>query len=541
MSAGKITCLFLAVLVAGVFPISCRRDRSGGPFVIALGDNIRTIDPIGSPSVDAASERVRTLMFNSLVRKDANFDYVGELASEVKRSEDNLSFTFILRDGVKFHDGRPFTSADAKYTLDLVFSSTFAKSASFYEGIGADRKSYIKSVEAPDARTLVVTMIKPWTGLLSNLVPVAIIPKDSYEAIKAQPGTVVSDLNRQGIFGTGPFKFVSYDSSQQVVDLQANPDYWEGAPHVPTVRVRVIADTNALQAELQSGRVDIAPLPTSLSPDAIKQLGSHPRLQVLQFTGSNLNLLTFNCSQPPLNDTKVRQAIAHAVDREGMIRDLLLGQGKIAHSILPEESWAYHAGQTYSFDPAAAKKLLDEAGSKDPDGDGPQMRFSKPVVFKVSGSSSAAKNYAGVIQNYLKNVGIPVSIETAELNTLFDELRRGNFQIFYGQWVGGNQDPIFFKDLFATSEIPTETRASRNRSRYSNPELDKLIDEAINTFDREKAKELYVKIQDIVARDAPVLPLWYQANIVIAQKSVGNIKVDASGDWGFMKNVTVAK
>ena len=169
------------------------------------------------------------------------------------------------------------------------------------------------------------------------------------------------------------------------------------------------------------------------------------------------------------------------------------------------------------------------------------MRFEKPVVFKVSGSSVAAKNYAGVIQNYLKNVGVPISIETAELNTLFDELRRGNFQIFYGQWVGGNQDPIFFKDLFATSEIPTETRASRNRSRYSNKELDALIAEGVNEFDREKAKLLYQRIQDIVTRDVPVLPLWYQANIVIAQKNVGNIKVDASGDWGFMKNVTVEK
>jgi len=251
--------------------------------------------------------------------------------------------------------------------------------------------------------------------------------------------------------------------------------------------------------------------------------------------------LTLNCSQPPLNDVRVRQAIAYAVDREGMIRDLLLGQGKIAHSILPEESWAYSAGQKYPFDPAAAKKLLDEAGLKDPDGDGPQMRFAKPIVFKVSGSSVAGKNYAGVIQNYLKNVGVPVQIETAELNTLFDELRRGNFQIFYGQWVGGNQDPIFFKDLFATSEIPTETRASRNRSRYSNRELDDLIDQAINTFDREKGKQLYARIQEIVTRDVPVLPLWYQANIVIAQKSVGNIDVNASGDWGFVRNLTIEK
>ena len=531
MSASKFGSLFLAVLVAvSASCAGCRRNHSGGPFVIALGDNIRTIDPIGSPSVDAASERVRTLMFNSLVKKDEKFDYVGELASEIKRAADNVTYTFVLRAGVKFHDGRPFSSADAKYTLDLVFSSTFAKSASFYEGAGADRKSYIKSVEAPDAHTLVVTTTKPWTGLLPNLVAVAMIPKDGYATQKDHP------------MGTGPFKFVSYDSSQQVVDLAANPDYWDGgAPHIPAVRVRVIADTNALQAELRSGRVDIAPLPTSLLPDAVKLLGQDPKLQVLQFTGSNLNLLTLNCSQPPLNDVRVRQAIAYAVDREGLIRDLLLSQAKIAHSILPEESWAYSSGQRYTFDPAMAKKLLDEAGLKDPDGDGPQMRFAKPVVFKVSGSSVSAKNYAGVIQNYLKNVGIPVTIETAELNSLFDELRRGNFQISYGQWVGGNQDPIFFKDLFATSEIPTETRPSRNRSRYSNKELDALIEEAVNAFDREKAKALYTKINEIVTRDVPVLPLWYQANIVIAQKNVGNIKVNASGDWGFVKDLTVEK
>jgi peptide/nickel transport system substrate-binding protein len=296
-----------------------------------------------------------------------------------------------------------------------------------------------------------------------------------------------------------------------------------------------------LQAELRAGRVDIAPLPTSLSPDAVNLLGKDPSLQVIQFNGSNINLLTFNIAQAPLDNVKVREAIAYAVDRESMIRDLLLGQAKLAHSILPEESWAYTTGQKYSYDPATAKRLLDEAGLRDPDGNGPQPRFTKPVVFKVSGSSVAAKNYAGVIQNYLKEVGIPVSIETAELNTLFDQLKNGQFQIFYGQWVGGNQDPIFYKDLFATSEIPTQDRASRNRSRYSNKELDALLDEALNTFDREKAVGLYHQVQEIVSRDVPVFPLWYQANIVIARKNVSNIQVNASGDWGFVRNVTVSK
>jgi peptide/nickel transport system substrate-binding protein len=524
VSYGKLIKLILPISLAALLtiPPGCRPQRVNS-FIIALGDNVRTIDPIGSPSVDAASERVRTLIFNSLVKKNEKFDYVGELASDIKRSDDGLTYTFTLRDGVTFHNGRAMSSADVKYTLDLVFSSNFAKSASFYD---ADKLSYIKSVDAPDARTVVVTLTKPWIGLLSNLVPVAIIPKDSYESQKTHP------------LGTGPFKFVSYDNAQQVVDVNRFPQYWEGAPKLETVRVRVISDMNALQAELQSGRVDIAPMPTSLSPDAVKRLEQDPNLQVKTFTGSNVALLTINTSAPPLDNVKVRQAIAYAIDRDAMIKSLLQGLAKIAHSIIPEESWAYSPGQTYSYDPAHAKKLLDEAGFPDPDGAGPRMRFDKPLIFKLSGTSISGRQYAGVIQNYLKEVGIPVEIQTPEQNTFFDELKRGSFQIAYSQWVGGNQDPIFYKDLFATSEIPTETRPSRNRSRYSNKELDALLDEAVNTFDRQKGVELYRKVQDIVSRDVPVYPLWYQSNVVIAKKNVQNIQVNASGDWGFVRNLS---
>ena len=270
--------LGVLVLTATFLPSACRRSQSS-VFVIALSDNIKTIDPIGSPSVDAASERVRTLMFNSLVKKDEKFDYVPELASKIERSEDGLSFTFTLRDGVTFHDGRAFSSADAKYTMDTVLASAFAKAGSFFEGSGANKTSYIKSVEAPDAHTLVIRLNKQWTGLLPNLVAIAVIPKDSYESQKTHP------------LGTGPFKFKSYDQVQQVVDLEANQNYWDTAPKIPLIRVRAISESNTMQAELQSGRVDIAPLATSLSPDAIKGLGQNPNLSVHQFVGSNLNLL----------------------------------------------------------------------------------------------------------------------------------------------------------------------------------------------------------------------------------------------------------
>src|ERR1051325_4211875 len=109
-----------------------------------------------------------------------------------------------------------------------------------------------------------------------------------------------------------------------------------------------------------------------------------------------------------------------------------------------------------------------------------QMRFAKPLVFRISGSSSSARQYAGVIQNYLQAVGIPVDIQPSELTTMLDQLRYGQFQMAYGQWVGGNQDPIFYRDLFASSEIPTQIRAARNRSRYSNPELDGILEQAVN-------------------------------------------------------------
>ena len=144
-SARMLTALIITLLIALLFTTGCRRKSDA--FVIVLSDNIRTIDPIGAPSVEAASERVRSLMFNSLVKKDEKFDYVGELASNIQRSDDGLAFTFTLHDGVKFHDGKPLTSADAKYTLDLLLEREFAKAASFFEGSGANKKRYIRSEE----------------------------------------------------------------------------------------------------------------------------------------------------------------------------------------------------------------------------------------------------------------------------------------------------------------------------------------------------------------------------------------------------------
>ncbi|HZB45952.1 MAG TPA: ABC transporter substrate-binding protein [Pyrinomonadaceae bacterium] len=321
-----------------------------GPFVVVLESNPETLDQLRG--TDASSERFRQLMFNSLVRKNESFDYVGDLASEIQSSPDGLVHTFRLRDGVKFHNGKAFTAADAKYTLDTLLASDSRKANDFFDGSGAARKPLVKSITTPDPRTLVVTLAKPSNKFLSSLVPVGMMPQG-----------YTTDQQKQTPVGTGAFKFARYDESQQVVDLTANEDYWGGAPAVKQLRVRTILDANTLQAELKSGGVDIAQV-ANLQPDAYQALGQDANLKVAQFPGVNVVYLNFNAQDEALKDPRVRQAIAYAIDRPAIVKELLLDQARVAHSILPEQSWAYSPGQVYNFDPGRAKQILDEAGYK---------------------------------------------------------------------------------------------------------------------------------------------------------------------------------
>ncbi|MBA2736816.1 MAG: ABC transporter substrate-binding protein [Pyrinomonadaceae bacterium] len=487
---------------------------------VALSEKFSTLDTLTSTASDAAADRVRTLIFNSLVRKDENFDYVGELAEKIETLNDGKTINFTLRENVKFHNGKILTSADVKYTFDELFKSGGFKSGAFFDTVEGNRVPHITAIETPDAKTVVFNISRPAlkNQLLSNLVAIPIIPESTVAQQKTSP------------IGSGAFKFVNFDQSQNIVELAANADFWEGAPKIQKLRVKTVADANSLQAELQSGNVDIAPLPTNLSPDTLKSLEQNPNLKVEQFKGSNIQYLGFNTQQQPLDNVKVRQAIAYSIDREKIINDLLFGQAAIAYSILPAESWAYTSGTQYNYDPAKARQLLQEAGYK-----------KEPIKFKFSAGQSAVSQYAQVIQNALNEVGLNVQIEPLESNVLRQQLSQGQFQMNTGIWVGGNQDPIFFRDLFSTAKIPNEkTKVSCcNRSRYSNPEFDALIEQAFNETDRAKAKELYLRSQEIISRDLPLFPLWYPANMVVANKRVNNIKISPSGDWSFLKDVTV--
>ncbi len=509
---------------------------------VALSEKFSAFDTLTSTSSDVAAERVRNLMFNTLVKKDENFDYVGELASEIRSSEDGMTVTFILREDVKFHNGNEFTSADVKYTFDELFKSNGFKSGAFFDTVPESPSSapavqstdntkkaaevktkrvpHIVSLETPDPKTVVFRVARPAlrNQLLSNLVAIPIIPEGTVAQQKDQP------------VGSGPFKFVSFDGMQNVVELEANEEYWDGPPNILKLRVKTVTDANSLQAELQTGGVDIAPLPSNLPPDTLKSMESNSALNVDKFDGSNIQYLVFNTQSEPLNNVKIRQAIGYAIDREKIVSELLFNQAKVAHSILPPQSWAYSSGTQYTYDPARAKELLAEAGYK-----------NEPVVFKYGSGSAAVNQYSQVIQSALSDIGLNVQIETLEVNTIRQQLAQGQFMMFTGIWVGGNQDPIFLRDLFSSTKIPGGSVSCCNRSRYVNPNVDKNVEEAVNALDRELAKDLYMRTWAAISNDLPLLPLWYPANMVVSNKRIGNIKVSPSGDWSFIKNVTVGQ
>ncbi|MGB5012669.1 MAG: ABC transporter substrate-binding protein [Pyrinomonadaceae bacterium] len=544
--------IFLALVVSLFATASTCRKRNLEYVTVALPEKFTAFDTLTMTGSDAAAERVKNLIFNSLVKKDANFDYVGELAKEIKTSADGKVITFILQDGVKFHNGQDFTSADVKYTFDELFKSNGFKSGAFFDTVPLDkvdasktpapakpeapvgatpavkpveepktkRVPHITSIETPDVKTVVFTVTRPSlkNQLLSNLVAIPIIPTDSVARQKDQP------------LGTGPFKFVSLDASQNIVELAANQEYWEGAPKVQKVRVKTVTDANSLQAELQTGGVDLAPNPNNISPDTLKSLGNSPTLKVEQTDGSNIQYLVFNTTSAPLNNVKIRQAIGYAIDRQKIVTDLLFEQAKVANSILPPQSWAYNAGTEYKFDQTKARQLIQEAGYK-----------NEPIVFKYGSGNLAINQYAQVIQSALTDVGLNVQIETLEVNTIRKELAQGSFQMYTGIWIGGNQDPIFLRDLFSSTKIPGGNVSCCNRSRYANPEVDKLVEDAINETDKAKAKELYTKTWQTVSNELPLLPLWYPSNMVVANKRIGNIKINPSGDWSFIKDITVSE
>ncbi len=461
--------------------------------------------------LDAQSYRIDDLIFDDLLTLDEHFNVQPGLA-ERWEVPDPKTYVFHLRHGVKFHDGRPLTSRDVKWTFDSLLQGTIrsTKAATYH---------YVDRIDAPDDFTVVFHLKEPFATLLWNLSDgaIGVVPYDSKTEISQHP------------IGSGPFRFVSAELDKEVI-VERNDSYWGAIPQVKQVRFSVIPDATTRALELRKGSADIAI--NAFTGDMVLALGQDHALQVLHAPGTVLGYLAMNTRDPILKDVRGRQALAYAIDRQPIIHYLLRDFARPAYSLLPPESWAYVGDVAhYEHDPERARQLLDAAGYRAENG----IRFH--LTIKTS-TEESTRLMVAVLQQQLRDVGIALDIRTFEFATFFADVTRGEYQLHSLRWVGGNEDPDIFEYVFHSSKFPPH---GANRTFYANPRVDELIDRARSELDINTRKQLYAEIQQRLADEVPYINLWYIDNVMVATKRVRNLTLNPPGNYDFLKTATLAR
>ena len=507
----SLTSLLLAsLLLASVLLSSCSRTVATEPGVVNfLIESMPTnLDPrIGT---DAVSQRLDSLLFDSLVELDAQRIPRGDLA-EKWETPDPTTYVFHLRGGIRFHDGRPLTSVDVKYTFDSILDRTVPSPK-------RGSLALIRSVEAPDAATVVFRLQSPYAGFLWEI---------ARPAIGIVPAGSASDFSSR-LIGTGPFRFVSASQDDNVV-MDRNAQYFAGAPKISRVEFRVVPDAIVRALELRKGSADVEV--NSLAPDMISVLREQPPIDVADSPGTNYQYIAFNLDDATLAKREVRQALAYATNRDEIIQYLYRGEAHPADGPLPPSSWAYEPGiSRYPYDPQQAERLFDTAGFPRR----PEMGGMRVTLTLKTTTEEGSRLLASVLQEQWRKVGIDLEVRPLEFATLFSDMARGSFEMYTLRWIGANNDPdTFFRYIFDSKMIPP---AGANRGHYRNAEVDSLLDEARVETDQQKRREIFSKVQKIISEDLPYVSLWFMDNVSVHRKRISNVELSPTGDYDFLRN-----
>ncbi len=508
MTYRKIT-ICLDLLGALLPLLSCSQPPYPNTLVMIIESSPTNLDP--RVGIDAQSQHIDELLFDALLTRDEHFNIQPGLAERWEIT-DPLTYVFHLHRGVKFHDGRALTSRDVKWTFDSLLQGKIRSTkTSTYR--------YVDHIEIPDDLTVVFHLKEPFAALLWNL---------SEGAIGIVPYGSLDEMTRQPI-GTGPFKFVTAETDKEVI-LERNDAYWGEVPHLARVRFAVVPDATTQALELRKGSADLT-INSPMSSDTIATLGRYPSLTVQHGPGTRLAYVAFNLRDPILKDVRVRQAFGYALDRRPMMEYLWRGRVQPAYSILPRQSWAYDGDVPhYDYDPGKARRLLDAAGYPEVNG----VRFH--ITMKTS-TFEETRLMVAVMQQQLRAVGIALDIRTFESATFLADVMSGAFQFYSLRWIGGNEDPDIFDAAFHSRNFPP---AGRNRSFYSNPRIDNLIDQARRETDQGVRKTLYAEVQEILAHDVPSINLWYLDNVLVHTRRVRDVSLNPSGNYDFLKTAEIS-
>ena len=524
----EIRYLLAAVLVCFVLSGCAKKqntdqsnsDELNGDMLIeaSIGD-ASNLNPL--LATDSSSSDINGLIFNGLVKYDKDLKLTGDLASSWEILDNGLVIVFHLRKGVKWHDGKEFTSQDVKFTYEKLidpkvktaFSSDFEK---------------VKEIEIPDTWTVKVFYKEIFAPALASW-GMSIIPKHLLEK-----GDFNKNVFNAHPIGTGPYVFEEWVQMEKIV-LRANPDYFEGKPRIARYVYRIIPDLGVQFSELEKGTVDFMGLSVEQYKKDKNVLASKYKINVYRYPAINsYTYLGYNLLSPFFKDKRVRKAIAFAINKKEIVDAVLQGFGSPVTGPYPPTFWAYNKGvEDYNFDINKAKRLLAEAGWRDSDSDGIIDKNGVPFRFTVitNQGNKEREMCATIIQDKLSKIGIKADIRILEWSTFLHQyVDKKKFDAVLLGW-SVTLDPDQYS-IWHSSQI----ERGYNFISYKNDEVDKLLDEGRKTFDQDARKKIYNRFHKIIADDQPYCFLYVRDSLPAINSRFKGIQVAPIGiSYNFIK------
>jgi len=463
--------------------------------VIAFDSSPANLDPrVGTNANDG---RIWDMAASGVIKLTPTGDFTGDLADKWETPDDK-TIVFHLNPNAKFQDGRPVTAKDLKYTFDSMIPESFNS---------PKRSGYasVQSFEAPDDHTFIVRLKEPNAGIFDNF-PYLAVPQGADPAVYARKPVLA-----------GAYQVTEFKVDERVT-MKAFDGWIGGKPKIANVIVRVIPDATTRVLEMRRGSINFEI--NSIPYDQVEPFKKNPDFKVVTSHGGAYQYICFNLKDPILSKKEVRQALAHAIDRNRIVRDLLHGYGAVTDTMFPPGHWARAENlPSFGYDPNKAKQLLDAAGYKQ---NGTAPRFS--LTMKTS-TDEEMKQQAEMIQQMLKEIGVDLQIQTSEFGTFMDDVKNGRFQMFSLR-RSGISDPDFYYTIFHSKSLAPN---GQNRGYYINPKADQLIEQGRSTFDRAKRKAAYDELQQILADDLPYISLYHRDNVAIMRSNIDGFVMYPNG------------
>lgn len=466
--------------------------KTGGTLNVGLSADAPKLDPMVSSSL--YDRQVFQSIFDKLADLDENGKIVPMLAESWQISDDQKTYTFKLRQGVKFHDGTDFNAEAVKFNFERNMDKSSTRKGEL---------SAVDKVTVVDPYTVKVDLKKPFAPFLSVLTDRAGMMVSPEAAKKAGQDFMNNPV------GTGPFVYKERVKGDHIT-LEKNPNYWQkGYPKVDKVVYKVFNDPNVGLANLKSGQVDFV---DKLPYKEVDNLKNDPKVAVTNQMSYGYQGMHLNVTKPPFDKKEIREAVDLLVDRDAIIKVALSGVGTPAHAPFAQKHFAYgDSDKVEKPNLDKAKQLLAQAGK--PNGFDFTLKISTTPLNQQVGQ---------MIQNMLKPAGINVNLEKVEFGTLLDQLQKGNFEAGTVGWSGRPDPDGNLYDFYVTG-------GSQNYSQYSNPEIDKLLNEGRGESDQTKRKADYDNIMKTLLTDVPFVYFYHEHNLFGISKSVDGFKYVPDG------------